>query len=924
LCQDPVLRTAPPNAAGRTRLGELAPGSVFAGYRIECVLGRGGSSVVYLAEHLGLGRKVALKLIGPWLDADPSLRQRFVRESKLAASLDHPNVIPIYEAGEHDGQPFIAMRYVEGRDLRRMLDEVGPIDPTRAMDLVRPVAAALDAAHARGLVHRDVKPANILLAGGDDDVYLSDFGLTTRMVPSGSSLGGSRFVGTLDYAPPEQFEGKPLDGRADQYSLGCVLHECLAGSPPFRRPNEAALMRAHLEEPPPAVTASRPDLSPAIDAVVARAMSKSPDDRYATCGEMTQAAAAALACAAPAPLPSDTPPPTQRSRRTRSWRRLAAVGAAAALVTGAAVVAVPRLLDGGTAAGLLDYGPGMAIIDADTGAGIASIPASAGQPVEAIFAEGHFWVLNIEPVSFVQIEPDTGRVVRQITSPIDDVGSFTVDGNDLWITNYSQPIISRVDIRREREVARVDDLPGDGGSGGVLVADGSLWLARRDADDGLGILARLDPDTFEVEHLFRRLPGSFSLAYGDDGAVWTAGTWGHVNRIEPRTNSVTSTNVGGRNFYVAAGGGYGWTTDEARGVVYQLDDAPSVVATHPTAVGARTLAYSDGVVWVGNQDDGSVSAIDVATRSTTTYRFSHPLNAITAGAGHVLVQLAPGQRFDDVLAELDGDVATLFTGAYEFDPPDPALIWSAQGHQIVDATCAGLLRRASGEAEDGERLAPEVAAAMPKVSADGRSYTFTVRPGYRFSPPSGEVVTAETFRFSIERALSPELGAGASGPALFDDVVDFQANGDTLTITLAAPADDFLDRLTSPLFCPVPLDTPGVAGGTAVPVDSGAPYELAVASAGPYYIARKLHGEYTILLRNPNYSGSRPHRFDAIVLREGIDPELAGDLVASGDWDGITNLADVEETFADRIGCVTPLAGSAGVDLAALCVVSPP
>ena len=930
LRQDPDLRVSLTAAATPVRRGELASGNMFAGYRVDSVLGRGGSSVVYLGEDSRLGRKVALKLLGPWLDGDAAVGERFLRESRLAASIDHPNVIPIYEAGEHDGQPFIAMRYVDGTDLRRLIDENDNLDAARTVAIVGQVAAALDAAHSRGLVHRDVKPANVLLTG-ENNVYLSDFGLTRRL-SGDSSLGATRFAGTLDYAAPEQFEGQPLDGRADQYSLGCVLVECLTGSPPFPRANPAALMRAHLDDPPPAITETRPELSPAVDGVVARALAKKPDDRYASCGDLARAAAGALGSErrdGERSL-SMTAALAAHSTTRRSRRRLVVVGAVAALVAALLATAVPRVLDGDAAASLLDYDAGMAIIDAATGEGLASIPDSVvQQPVEAIFADGYFWVLNIEPVSFVQIEPDTGRIVRQIASPI-DVGSFTVDGNDLWIAHHTEPVLSRVDIRLGREVARVDDLPGEGGSGGILVADGSLWVARNDADGGLGILARLDPATFEIEHLFHRLPGSLALAYGDDGAVWTGGSWGDVNRIDPRTNTVRSVNVGGRNFYVAAGGGFGWTADEAKGVVYQIDGDGSIVAAHPTAIGARVVSYSDGVLWVGNQDDGSVSAVDASSGATTSYRFSHPIQAIAAGSGKVLVQLLPGQTFEDAITELDGEVAKLFVGGYALEPLDPALIWSDLGRQVSDATCARLLRHT-----EGEGLVPEVAASMPTVSDDGRTYTFTIRSGYRFSPPVDEAVTAETFLHSIERALSPGLGPDTPGRSVLSDVegleafvagtaehvAGLRADSNTLTITLGAPSDDFLDGLAEPFFCPVPNGTPAIPGGVAVSVDGG--QDMMVPSAGPYYIARHFNGEYAILLRNPNYAGPRSHRFDAIVLREGIDLELARELVESGEWDGITTMfgrdGRVEDTFSDRLGCLTPLPDGSGIDLAAIC-----
>src|SRR3954453_3455773 len=281
-------------------------GQEFAGYRLEGLIGSGGMSIVYSAEHLGLGRRVALKLMHPQLSEDDAFRDRFLRESRHAASLDHPNIIPIYEAGEVDGVFYIAMRYVDGSDLKRVLKEEGTLSVERTVAIVSQVAAALSVAHAKGLVHRDIKPANILLAPGigvdeTDHVYLSDFGVA-KFHSSPALTRTGVFVGTIDYAAPEQIEGREVDGRADIYALGCVLYQCLTGAPAYERDSEAALMYAHLLEPPPSVVERRPDIQPEIDPVLARAMAKSLDERFATTREFALAlrqAAAAIPDARP-------------------------------------------------------------------------------------------------------------------------------------------------------------------------------------------------------------------------------------------------------------------------------------------------------------------------------------------------------------------------------------------------------------------------------------------------------------------------------------------------------------------------------------------------------------------------------------------------------------------------------------------------
>jgi serine/threonine-protein kinase len=267
-------------------------GSDLAGYRLLELIGRGGTSVVYLAEHQRLGRRAALKLLSPGF-GEADFSERFVRESQLAAGLDHPAIVPVYDAGEADGVLYIAMAHVEGSDLRALLAEEGPLEARRALRILAPVAAALDAAHARGLVHRDVKPANILV-GPDDRAYLSDFGAVKELAGVGMTRTGA-FLGTIEYSAPEQIEGRALDARTDVYALGCVLYECLAGSPPFHRESEVAILNAHLHAPPPRLRDKRPDLPEELERVIARALSKAPVDRQARCGELVGAARAALA-----------------------------------------------------------------------------------------------------------------------------------------------------------------------------------------------------------------------------------------------------------------------------------------------------------------------------------------------------------------------------------------------------------------------------------------------------------------------------------------------------------------------------------------------------------------------------------------------------------------------------------------------------
>jgi Protein kinase domain len=337
-----------------------------AGYRLHEEIGRGGMAVVFRARDERLGRLVALKILAPAYAADEGFRHRFIRESRAAASVDDPHIVPVFEAGEADGVLFIAMRYVPGGDARSLVRREGPMPPARAVAIISPVASALDAAHAHGLLHRDVKPANMLVdvvPGRPDHVYLSDFGLSKGAEPSTALTGAGQFLGTLDYISPEQIRGGPIDGRADQYALACSAFELLTGGPPFRREEPMALMHAQMSDPPPKLTSRRPDLPPAADEVLARALAKVPQDRYPSCRDFADALRAALGLP-----PYDSGPrviPAAAYRPTQVAGPATGGPAAGAAAPGAAVA-------GAAARGSPGLRPGAA--DLPTSAGEASIP----------------------------------------------------------------------------------------------------------------------------------------------------------------------------------------------------------------------------------------------------------------------------------------------------------------------------------------------------------------------------------------------------------------------------------------------------------------------------------------------------------------------------------------------------------------------
>jgi hypothetical protein len=298
-------------------------GADFLGYRIDELIGRGGMGIVYRAYDLRLKRTVALKLVTPELALDERFRERFARETELAISLEHPNVVPIHDAGDAAGRLYLAMRFVPGTDLRQLLQAEGALEPSRALAICGQVANALDAAHAKGLVHRDVKPSNVLL-DTSEHVYLADFGLTRRLEEQGVQAGGGRSVGTPAYLAPEQIEGKQVDDRADIYSLGCLLVECLSGQPPYLHDSRLAVAWAHLQEEPPSVSRRNSQLPEAIDAVVGKALAKDPGDRYPTCAALIAAAEDAL-----------------ELRRPPILRRLRPLPLAAAALVASLVIALP-------------------------------------------------------------------------------------------------------------------------------------------------------------------------------------------------------------------------------------------------------------------------------------------------------------------------------------------------------------------------------------------------------------------------------------------------------------------------------------------------------------------------------------------------------------------------------------------------------
>lgn len=531
-------------------------GSELFGYRVEALLGRGGMSVVYRAHDLALDRKVALKLLSPELAGDERFRARFLRESRVAASLDHPNVVPIYEAGEAEGLLCIAMRYVEGTDLKRLLREEGALEPGRALDYCAQVAAALDTAHEHGLVHRDVKPSNVLITQSGH-CYLADFGLTYSAAERSDLTQTGHLLGTVDYAAPEQIEGKAVDGRADVYSLGCLLYECLTGSVPFGKESDLAVLWAHVNEPPPGL-ASCPELEP----VVKRALAKRPDDRYPTCGALVAAARDAL------------PKPEAPSRR----RLHVLIGVVAAV------------LAGGLAAGLaLAFGGGAETAKAD---------------------------LTVRASTLVRIDPKRERIVAVV--PITGVSTLTtgpvdvaVGGRYVWVYNWADHTLRGVDSRTNaaKQIIPIGGFPP--GTGNALAADsGGAWALS--SKEGVGVLTRATPGI--------AYPREFPLDYRPlavavgAGAVWVAAsspTAQVVLRIDPATGKVLRTVKipGAEVRSLAVGEGAIWALQS--GTITQLDPATGEITRRVPlpAYQVGQLAVGEGAVWATLQEQGGGNAL---------------------------------------------------------------------------------------------------------------------------------------------------------------------------------------------------------------------------------------------------------------------------------------------------------------------------
>ena len=565
-------------------------GTELAGYRIERAIGRGGMSVVYLAEHVRLGRSVALKLLSPELADSERFRDRFLRESRLAASIDHPNIVPIYDADEADGTLFIAMRYVEGTDLKELIRSEGRLDAGRTAAIVGQVASALDAAHALGLVHRDVKPSNVLLTP-DDHVYVSDFGLTKRALSVSGLTATGQLVGTIDYVAPEHIKGDAVDRRADVYSLGCMVFECLSGHAPYPRDLEVGVLWAHVEEPPPTVTQERPDLPPEVDDVVASAMAKDPEARTASAGEVAAGLRAALRIEAPSGEAWSPPkaPPSPSGRRRRAVLVATVVGVLAVLGVGAALL----LSGGGEGGSPVPAADTVARIEAGSTAFAESVPVGQDPAGVAVGEDGDLWVINQGDSTVSRIDPESGEITSTKSTLGIPTGVAAGEGS-VWITNgFGGPSGTGQVVRLDLTDGSVEPAFDSGNAKAIVVAFESIWLADADRD----LVLRYDPEDLDAPPIeittdddpnASAAPRSLSVGTGAAEGIWVANELGDtVVRIDPETNEKAEPRIQVESPSAVAADDSGvWVTSEIGDRVVRFDAVDGrTLRTYQTADG---------------------------------------------------------------------------------------------------------------------------------------------------------------------------------------------------------------------------------------------------------------------------------------------------------------------------------------------------
>jgi YVTN family beta-propeller protein len=673
-------------------MAEVSIGSVFAGYRIEGVAGEGGMGRVYRATQVALNRPVALKLIVPELANDADFRARFERESYLSASIDHPNVIPVYEAGEADGRLFIAMRWVEGTDLRSLIASEERLDPSRVVAIVVQIAAALDAAHSGGLVHRDVKPANVMLTAAHEQehAYLTDFGLTKRTASTSGLTRTGHFVGTPDYTPPEQIKGERADARSDVYALGCLLFHALTGQTPFDRDTEVAKMYAHLHDPPPSVVETVPGTPVGLDAVIRRALAKEADQRYPSAGDLGRAARSALTGADPsqperslatglaapgapeaaptveapdaaptapatvptAPAPASTvpaspaaptvrpPAPPEEHPRRRALPialvALVALGAVGGVLAVAGVFSGDSKNESPSAAG-----DGSKISSDSTGSttpkAVATIPAGNGP--DGIAVDGNtVWVSNSEGNTLTRLDTETNKAIGKPVPVGHNPDNVAAADGVVWVANTDDGTVTRLEA--DPEPGASSTVRVGSGPEGLSLGKRLVWVANGDSDS----VSRIDRGSATTVGAPIGVGNKPIGLFVGEGNVWVTNSFSRtVTRIDPSTAKVIGQPVRvGKNIRsVTEGDGSTWVSSVDEDTVTRLDPKSGQVVGDPITVGDRPkeMVVAGGFLWVVNEGSNSVSRIDTKAGNVvgSPIKVGTTPVGIAAGAGSLWV-----------------------------------------------------------------------------------------------------------------------------------------------------------------------------------------------------------------------------------------------------------------------------------------------
>ncbi len=570
-------------------MGDPAIGSTLAGYRIDALIARGGMGVVYRATHIALDRPVALKVIARDLAEKEGFRDRFLRESRLAARLDHPSVVPVFDAREEEGELIVAMRLVNGSDLRQLIDREGPLEPARAIALLGQVAEALDAAHADGIVHRDVKPHNILVDG--DRAYLTDFGLAKAVEESGV-LSGASVVGTVEYMSPEQWRGARVGPPTDVYSLGCVLYEALTGIVPYARKDGDA----------------EPQIPAGLDAVIERAVAKDPADRYPSAFALI-AAAHEREGAAPAAtrVLTDAPDrPTERLHAGHAWGWRDRISTAprwwlAAPVAAVAILAVLALW----------------LLGGDDVSVSAPIEVGRG-PLRLAVGEDRVWATSALDGTLVRIETQT----REVTGELQlgkGISGVAVGKGFVWVTRPAAGELLRVDPdlqRADPDRQAVLRIELGGRPGAITFAGGRVWVAD-EAGAGVTVVNPPEGRVYKRDLFPRAEP--LRLGAGAGGLWVSSASTGSIRRID-LSDAVgdTSIAVGRGPSGITVGGGIVWVANSRGDAVTRVDPATRALLGEPVPVGDRPGGIDAGTdsVWVANNGDGTVTRIDIAEAET--------------------------------------------------------------------------------------------------------------------------------------------------------------------------------------------------------------------------------------------------------------------------------------------------------------------